>query len=276
MLTVPVGDVKDAGRQAENSEWLDHVVRFGLLAYGVVHLLIAWIALQLAFGETGQSASSTGALHELASKPFGGVALWAVFVGMALLVVWRVLEAAFGHEGEDGKEELGKRLMSLFKAVLYGALAVSALRVALGSGGSGGGSGSETMTAKVMNVPGGQVLVGLAGLAIITYAGFTAWRGWSEKFLEHLDSEGRSGSDGKAYRLFGKVGYLAKGASVAVIGALFVYAAATHDADEGGGLDDALRTVQQQPFGPVLLAAMALGIGCYGLFCFARARHLDR
>lgn len=270
-----MGDVKDAGKQAENSEWLDHVVRFGLVAYGVVHLLIAWIALQLAFGETKQSASSTGALHELASKPFGGVALWAVALGMLLLVGWRLVEAAFGHQQEDGKEELGKRVMSLLKAVLYGALAVSALKVALGSG-SSGGSSSDGITAKVMNLPGGQVLVGLAGLAVLTYAGFTAWRGWSEKFLEHLDSSGRSGHDGTAYRIFGKVGYLAKGASVAVIGGLFVYAAATHDADEGGGLDDALRTVQQQPFGPILLAAMALGIGCYGLFCFARARHLDR
>ncbi len=275
MLTVPVGDVKDAGRQAENSEWLDHVVRFGLVAYGLVHLLIAWIALQLAFGETSQSASSTGALHELASKPFGGVALWAVAIGMLLLVGWRLVEAAFGHEQEDGKEKLGKRVMSLLKAVLYGALAFSALKVALGSGSSGGG-GSDGMTAKVMNLPGGQVLVGLGGLAVLTYAGFTAWRGWSEKFLEHLDTQGRSGHDGTAYRVFGKVGYLAKGAAVAVIGGLFVYAAATHDADEGGGLDDALRTVQQQPFGPILLAAMALGIGCYGLFCFARARHLDR
>ena len=132
------------------------------------------------------------------------------------------------------------------------------------------------MTAKVMNLPAGQVLVGLAGLAIITYGGFTAYRGWSEKFLEHLDTEGKSGRDGAAYRIFGKVGYIAKGVSVAVVGGLFVYAAATHDADEGGGLDEALHTVLQQPFGPILLAAIALGIGCYGVFCFARARHLDR
>ena len=32
----------------------------------------------------------------------------------------------------------------------------------------------------------------------------------------------------------------------------------------------------QQPFGPVLLGLIAIGIGCYGLFCFARARHLSR
>ncbi len=31
-----------------------------------------------------------------------------------------------------------------------------------------------------------------------------------------------------------------------------------------------------QPFGQVLLIAIGLGIACYGLFCFARARHLSR
>ena len=272
-------DVRNAGHQAEQSEWLDHVVRFGLVAYGVVHLLVAWIALQLAFGGTGRSASSSGALKELASQPFGGVAIWAVAVGMLLLVLWRLVEAFFGHQEEDGTKELGKRAGSLLKAVIYGVVAFSAFTVALGSGGgggSGGGSSEDTMTAKVMNLPGGQVLVVLGGLAVIGYAAFTAWRGWSEKFLEHLDVQGKTGRDGRAFRIFGKVGYIAKGVAVAVVGGLFVYAGLTHDADEGGGLDEALRTVLEQPFGPFLLAAIALGIGCYGLFCFARARHLSR
>ena len=41
------------------------------MAYGVVHLLIAWLALQLAFGDHSENASSQGALRELASQPFG-------------------------------------------------------------------------------------------------------------------------------------------------------------------------------------------------------------
>ncbi len=57
---------------------------------------------------------------------------------------------------------------------------------------------------------------------------------------------------------------------------LFIYAAVTHDAKKSGGLDAALGTLLQQPFGPVLLGAISLGIICYGLFCFARARHLSR
>jgi hypothetical protein len=57
---------------------------------------------------------------------------------------------------------------------------------------------------------------------------------------------------------------------------LFLYAAITHDPQKSGGLDEALRELLQKPFGAPLLVAVALGFACYGLFCFAWARHLDR
>ncbi len=60
------------------------------------------------------------------------------------------------------------------------------------------------------------------------------------------------------------------------MGGLFCYAAITHDPKKSGGLDQALQTVLEQPFGQVLLTAIALGIAAYGAFCFARAKHLSR
>jgi hypothetical protein len=261
------------GRDAKDSDWLDHAVRAGLVAYGVVHLMIAWIALQLAFGDQGGNASSSGALQALAKQPFGQVLIWLVALGMFLLVVWRLLEVAAGHREEDGGTRLRKRLGSAGKAVIYGSIGVSALQVAMGSG---SGGGSDSMTARLMDLPAGQWIVGLVGLGIIAYGASLVVRAWTEKFAEHLDTEGRSGDAGRAYLLFGKVGYNAKGLAIGLVGGLFVYAAVTHDAQKSGGLDQALHKVLQQPFGPFLLAAIALGIGCYGLFCFARARHLSR
>lgn len=262
------------GRQADSSDWLDHAVRAGLVAYGVVHLMIAWLALQLAFGDQSGSASSTGALHELAQQPFGEVLIWLVAIGMFLLVVWRLLEAALGHRDEDGGKRTRKRLMSLGKAVIYGSIGVSALQVAIGSGSKGGGS--DSTTAKLMDLPAGQWIVVGVGLAIIGYGVSLVVRAWNDKFAEHLDAKGKSGDSGSAYLMFGKVGYNAKGLAIGIIGGLFVYAGVTHEAKKSGGLDQALQKVLEQPFGPYLLAAMAAGIGCYGLFCFARARHLSR
>ena len=76
--------------------------------------------------------------------------------------------------------------------------------------------------------------------------------------------------------LFGKIGYIAKGIAVGLVGGLFVYAAFTQDPEKSGSTDKALHKVLQQPFGPWLLIALSLGIACYGLFQFARARHLSK
>ena len=80
--------------QAQNSDWLDHAIRVGLVAYGIVHLLVGWLALQLAFGDKSEKASSKGAMQELAQQPFGEVLIWAIAIGMFFLVIWRLLEAS--------------------------------------------------------------------------------------------------------------------------------------------------------------------------------------
>ncbi|HET7430030.1 MAG TPA: DUF1206 domain-containing protein [Nocardioides sp.] len=271
-----MADVSDQaeqlGRRAHNSEWTDRAVRVGMVAYGIVHLTIAWLGIQLAVGDKSGSASRNGALQQLEQQPFGELVVWVVAIGMFLLVVWKLLEAFVDYSIEDGAKKALKPATNVFKAIVYGTLGVSAIHVATGSKSK---SHTSDYTATLMDQPFGRWLVGLVGLAIIGYGGYLAYRGWSEKFLKHLDPQGRSGDVGKAYKMFGKVGYIAKGIAIAVIGLLFVYAAVSHKAKKSGGLDQALHKVLEQPFGPVLLVAISLGIGCYGLFCFARARHLS-
>ena len=268
-----MGDVKQTAEEVHDSDKFDIAIRMGFVVYGVIHLMLAWLALQVAFGHSNKKASSTGALQALAHQPLGGVLIWVVAIGMFVLALWRLLEAWVGHDYYEGGKKARKKAVSLLKAILYGYFGYSAATIATGSGSS---KGSSSTTAKLMDMTGGQLIVGAIGLAIIGYGANLAYRGWSEKFLEHLDAEGKSGDAGRAYTLVGKVGHIAKGAALAAVGGLFVYAAVTHDAKKSGGLDQALQKVVQQPFGQVLLIAIAAGIACYGLFCFARARHLSR
>lgn len=262
------------GRKADDSDLLDHAVRVGLVSYGVVHLLIAWLALQLAFGSAAGSASSTGALSEVAQKPLGQISLYVVAAGFLALVVWQLVEAVVGHRGEDGGRRLAKRVGSAAKAVLYGFLGFSAVKVAIGAGSSSGGT--DTLTARLMSMPGGQVLVALVGAGMLAVAGFLVWRGLTEGFKKDLERDGHTGTSGKVFVLFGKVGFVSKGVALMVVGVLFGWAAWSHDPDKSGGLDQALTKVLQQPFGAPVLGVIAVGIGCFGLFCFAWARHLDR
>lgn len=259
--------------EADHSFALDVAVRLGLVAYGLVHLVIAWLAFRLALGGGG-NASSKGALNQLATNTPGRLSLYLVGAGMVALVVWQLLEAAVGHREADGFTLVRKRATSAGKAVVYGVLGVSAFKVAIGA--RSGGGGTDGLTAKLMSMPGGPVIVALVGAGVLAVAGFLAHRGWTAAFMKKLDVGGQTGKDGRAHRLFGKAGYLTKGLSLAIIGGLFIWAAFTHDPQKSGGLDQALHKLLQAPFGSPLLIAVAVGIACYGLFCFAWARHLEQ
>lgn len=267
---------KQAASDANDSETLHHAARIGLVAFGIVHLLIGWLALQLALGSSDGNADSQGALHQLAEQPLGKPLLWLLAAGFLALVIWQLSEAAAGHEDEDGGKRTAKRALSAVKAVIFGVLGFSAAKYAMGSGSGGGGSKEESFTGKLMEAPLGQGLVGLVGLVILGVGATYVYRGWKEKFRKQLEAGASGGHVGSAIITVGKIGYIAKGFAYSVLGVLFVVAAVQHDAKESGGLDDALKALLEQPFGHVLVAAIGLGIACFGLYCFGRARYLKR
>jgi hypothetical protein len=78
----------------DDSPLLEGLARVGLVAYGVVHVLIGWLTLKIAWGGTsGRSADISGALTTVADQPFGKVLLWLVAIGMVALALWQVSEA---------------------------------------------------------------------------------------------------------------------------------------------------------------------------------------
>lgn len=264
-----------AANDANDSETLHQGARVGLIALGIVHLLVGWLALQLALGSSEGSADSGGAMQQLADTSLGKPLLWLLVLGFVALVFWKLAEAAVGHKDEDDeKKRAGKRVFSAGKAVVYGILAFSAAKAASGSSGGGGGSKQESLTGKLMEAPLGQGLVGLVGLALIGYGAYYVYRGWKEKFREQLEAGAGGGHVGSAIITVGKVGHIAKGFSIAVLGVLVVIAAIEHDPKKSGGLDDALKELLSQPFGHVLVGIIGVGIACYGLYCFGRSKYL--
>jgi hypothetical protein len=249
-------------------------VRFGLVVYGVVYLVLAWLGIQLALGNNEGKATTKGAVAQLAEQPFGTFMIVLVAVGMFLLVLWRLFDLFLGHGEDDGADLWKHRASDLLKAVLYGSVCWAAISVLMHKG--GGGSGAKDFSARLLGLPGGPLLLGLVGAGIIVYGASQILMAWNEKFQKKLATEGKTGEAGKAYLLFGKVGYIAKGIAVGLVGGLFVYAAFTQDPKKSGSTDKALHKVLEQPFGPWLLIALSLGIACYGLFQFARARHLSK
>ena len=101
------------GQQAQDSDWLDKAIRAGLICYGVVHLLIgvagAPAGLRRPQREGLQQGGHAGAVAE---QPYGEVLVWAIAIGMFLLVLWRLLEAVLGPPEEKDDSDRWKAGLS--------------------------------------------------------------------------------------------------------------------------------------------------------------------
>jgi len=273
---VATGTATAVGRKAEqagDSAPLEALARVGLVAYGVVHLLIGWLALTIAWGASGgKDADSSGALKTLADRPFGKSVLVLVAVGLVALALWQTSEAIWGYRDRDGGRRTRKRLSSAGKALFYAALGLSAAKVAIGAGSSSASSEQRT-TSGVLAWPAGQVIVVVAGLAIIGIGVAGLVKGVRRSFRDEIDSSAMSPRTWQGVTRLGQAGYIAKGAALGVVGSLLAYAALTFDPKQAQGLDGALQTILTQPFGRFLLTAVALGFAAFGLFAMVQSRY---
>jgi hypothetical protein len=274
------GEAVSAADRAGTSEGLENLARIGLLAYGLVHLLVAWLALQLAWGGGGGEADQSGAMATLAQSPVGKPLLWIIAVGLLALAVWQAAEAlqwrgALHGAGRQKKKAVQEIVKSVARAVVYIALAVLAIKFAVGSGKSSAQQQQEG-TAGVFGWPGGRFLVGIAAIVLICVGANLVYKGVKKTFLEQIDLTEAPPSATRLITRVGQVGFPAKGIALALVGGLLGYAAITFDPSKARGLDGAMRTVLSAPFGEVLLTLVAVGIVAFGVFLFARARYPER
>lgn len=254
------GDVRAAAERAGDHPLVEKGARLGYAASGVLHLLLAWVTVQLAWTSGGEQADQQGALRQLAGNGVGRALLWLVLAGFVLLALWQVTEAIAWGEASD-------RVKAAAKAVVYAVLAATTVTVLAGAG-SGSGSGSGGATAGLMGSGFGRLLVGLVGVGVVVVGGYHVVKGWRETFLEDLE-----GSPAPWVRTAGRIGYVGKGVALAVVGVLLAVAAVQSDPEKAQGLDAALHALAGLPFGPVLLTLVALGFAAYGVYAFGRARH---
>jgi hypothetical protein len=97
--------------------------------------------------------------------------------------------------------------------------------------------------------------------------------GYKKAFEKRLRTSQMTGRTRRTAVRLGQTGYFAKGAAFAIVGVLLADAALTNDASKSRGLDAALRTLAEQPFGTLLLIVVAAGFASFGVYCFYQARY---
>jgi hypothetical protein len=239
--------------------------RIGLICYAVVHLIVAWLAAQVALGDN-KKADKAGALQLVASGS-GAWLLWLITAGTALLALWQLTEAIAGHRHAPSRRRWVRRATSGLEVVLYGLVAYSAAKTATGGSGKAG-----SIVAAALGQPWGSAAVISAGVLVIVAAAFLAYRGIGKKFTHDLDFAGASRRTRLSTERLGQVGWCAMAVAYGTVGAMFILAAVRYDPARAGGLDAALRTLASQPYGQILLLTLAGGIAVFGVFALLESR----
>src|SRR5690349_3062430 len=264
MRSTATARASGTARRASNSPAARALARAGLAARGVLYVLIGLVAVLVALGQSSQEADQKGALQLLAGQPYGLAALWLLGIGFAGYALWRLSEAAFGVTGEGNGT--GARLKSLVRAVIYAFFAYLTFKIIAGSGTGSQTKNQQDLTATVMHHPGGQWLVGIVGLAIVIAGLVLVFEGIRRKFMKYLQLSQRSPLMRRLGERLGMIGTAARGAVFALAGVLVIEAAITYQPAKARGIDKALLTLWNQPFGEVLLILAALGLIIFGVY----------
>lgn len=255
--------------------WVERMARLGYGAKGVVYIVIGLLAVEAAFTGGGKTTNSQGALTTIFQEPFGQFLLAIVGVGLAGYALWRFVEAGLDLEdkGRDAKG-IATRVGYVCSGGAYAVLAFTAFQLITGSAHrSNGTTGTQDWTARLLSMPFGQVLVGLIGLVVIGLGFGQFVKGYKADFDKRLKLNEIPATFRSWAVLSGRWGYMARGIVFTILGGFLVEAALHSNPQQAKGIGSALDLLAEQPYGPLLLGVVAIGLASYGLFMLVEARY---
>ncbi|WP_036679467.1 DUF1206 domain-containing protein [Daejeonella oryzae] len=251
------------------------IAQAGLTAKGIVYCLLGTLAFMAAFNINGRSAENTdksGVFDFVYQQTGGKIMLAIIALGLISYTLWRIMQALGDTEkkGSDAKG-LSSRARYLFSGLVYGSVAVAAIKVLL-SKPSGSGDDQQNLAQELLSKPFGQWMVGIGAAILLAVGVYQIWYGLSEKYKKHAQKASYS-SNKEILLMAGKIGYVARGVVWLVIAWLFFNAAIHSNSSEAGDTSEAFSFLENAAYGTYLLAAVGLGLICYGTFNFIRARY---
>lgn len=251
------------------------IAQAGLIAKGIVYCILGILAFMAAFRINGQSTGNTdkqGVFSFLSHQTGGKVIMAVLALGLFCYCIWRGIQTFGDTENKGSKPKgLASRARYLFSGLIYASLAVYATKMVLSDSG-GSGSNKQGFVQDLLNKPFGEWLLGIVAAIIAGIGIYQIYYGLSEKYSKHLNN-----TQGNPHRELlsgaGKFGYVARGIVWLIIGWLFGKAALHSNSSEAGDTSKAFGFLAQASYGTYLLAAVGLGLICYGIFNFIRARY---
>jgi Domain of Unknown Function (DUF1206) len=262
--------------------WLRAVSRLGLVCRGMVYLLVGSLALRLAFAAhegTAAPASTGGAVQEAVAPAWGRASLVLLVAGLAAYALTQLVEAVFRPSRASGVMGAWRqRAVSSWGCLLYLAFCLSTARLLAGTAPLQTAASQQRqdigVTAVLLRTGWGRALLIVAGVLAVAGGVEIGRRSVRLDFRERFTAEHMPRPLALLTRALGGVGCVARAVVTVLVGVFVVKAAVLSSAAQAKGLDAVFRSVVSSA-GSWLLALLASGLLCYGLYCLIEARYRD-
>ena len=265
---------REAGK-IEGSWPVRWLIRTGFVARAITYGVIGGLALAMALGAgtIGATPNQQGALALIARSSIGRAALVVICAGLLAYALWKFAQGTFGRGPEGGGgRELQDRVANLAGGAVYVGFFVLAIRVLTGTSGNSA-SEPKHATAGILGWPGGQVLVGIGGCALIAISLYQLYDAARGKFAKGIKAQRMGPTEQRLFMLLGHVGLAARALVFGLIGYFLLRTAIDFEPASAVGIDGALARLHHQPLGPVALGLVAVGLLTFSAFSLLEARY---
>lgn len=264
--------VEKAGQKAASSPLMEALTRLGYGVRGLIYITMGLLAVQVALGKGGALASPQGAIAAIGKQPAGMVFLWIVLLGLISYALWGVVRAVFDplQKGTDlkGLVERGGFLVSAFG---YAVLVWPTYGYIMGASQTASGSQTQKLIATIMALPWGRWAIGGIGLAVLAGGLYQIYLGLGAGFERQFETYALTPKEVKLATNVGRFGTAARGVVLVVMGGLISLAAYRANPSQPVGMDTALATLLNQPYGLWLLGLIAVGLIAFGFYSMLSA-----
>ena len=263
--------------------WLRAGSRLGLACRGTVYLLVGYLAFRLALashGRAGAPASGAGAVQAAVAPAWGRIPLVLLVAGLAAYALTQLVEAVFRPAHTTGAMGAWRqRAVSSWGFLLNSAFCVSTARLLAETPREQTAQSEHRqdtgMAAELLRTGWGKAVLVLAGILVVAGGLEAARRAVRLNFRERFTAEHMSRALAVITRALGAFGCTARAVVFVLTGVFLIKAAVLSSAGQAKGLDAVFRSVASTAYGPWLLALLASGLLCYGLYCLIEARYRD-